>query len=140
MTTTQFPIDIISCCENTEIWQLEALEHANQGIEGFSINDEGRAVYNDVIPRTEVFYNTENPNETKSLCLVRLQNQEQLDQYLSFSNIRRLGQVSISESGDPFYDFDTGLDEETYLRIRPLTPVQYGSYTHYPPFMFALFA
>ena len=84
--------DIITYIPNLDNFRYEAQVNSENNVHGFSFDDKGGVIYN--ITKIPVYYN---PDGTRSICLVRLVTQQDMDVFHSLNSCERLGECIDGE-------------------------------------------
>lgn len=103
-------MDIITYIPDLTAFRAEASSKANDNISGF-VMDDGKVTY--TVGKIPVHY-----SGNESLCLIRLNMQDEIDIFESMASCFRLG---VCEGNS--YIFDSSEDEAIYDRVYPRTPV-----------------
>ena len=102
-------MDIITYISDLMAFRAEALQKANEGVAGFVMNDGG---VNYTIGKIPVHY-----SGSESLCLVRLNTQDEINIFTSMASCVRIG---VCENNS--YVFDSPEKEAIYDRVYPRAP------------------
>ena len=115
-------IDILTYIPDLTAFRLEAKQNADNNTLGFSIDEDGNISYN--ISKIPVHYNAD---ELRSVCLIRLVTQDEIDVFDSLQSCERIG---VCENNS--YIFDDG-GEAIYNDVYDQTPVIIDEDTAYTP-------
>ena len=119
-------IDLITYISNVEEFRVEAQVNAENKVLGFSIDDDNNLSYD--VGKIPVFYH---PDGKRTLSLIRLLNQDEVDVFDSLDACQRIG---VCENGE--YIFDAG-GQEIYDSVYERTAVEItdidGNVTEYTP-------
>ena len=123
-------IDIICYIPDLIAFRLEAKANADNGIKGFSFDDDGSLSYS--VSKIPVSYNADG---VRSVCLIRLIDAQEVNIFESLTSCERIG---VCENGA--YSFDEG-GKDIYNDVYDQTPVELDDGTFYtPPPMIGVFA
>ena len=119
-------IDVLMYVPNLTAFRAEATAKAEEGTEGFQIDDEGNLSYS--VGKIPVLYN---PDGERTMALIRLLNQDEVDVFDSIETCQRIG---VCENGE--YIFDAG-GQKIYDSVYDRTAIEFtdtdGNVTEYTP-------
>ncbi len=121
-------IDIITYIADLNAFRAEAEDAAQNGVLGFNFDESGNVNYN--ICKIPVYYNTDG---IRSICLVRLLTQDEIDVFGSLTTCERIG---ICENKS--YIFDEG-GKAIYDSVYDQSPINTSGGTYTPPEMIGVF-